>query len=263
MNILAFDIGGTKISYAVVDENGHLQTKVTTKATPKNSFDIATLVAEVRSVKEVDKLAVATAGVVKDNQVCGKPINLPTGYENIDFSAITYLPCKIENDANAAVWAEHKIGALKGCENCAMLTLGTGVGCGLILNGKIYRGANGASGEVRYPIAGGDLAAIAKKCGCYESDCFEIKALADGGDIQAQKALHKWQDEFVKALISMQEILDLEAFALSGSLAKIVDYQALEKAVLGQIWQPKVRILPAQTGADAGLIGAAMLWSKK
>lgn len=263
MKILAFDIGGTKIAYAVVDENGVLQTEIITKPTPHSSFDIACLVAEVAASYEVDKLAVATAGVVKDNRLTGKPINLPEGYENIDFNAISGLPYIMENDANAAAWAEYKVGALQGCNNCAMLTLGTGVGCGLIINGEVYRGATGASGEVRFKVAGGDLAELAQKSGCFESDCFKIKAKADEGDVSAKQSLQLWQDELAKALVSMQEILDLEAFALSGSLAKIVDYSVVENAVRQKIWQPKVRILPAQTGSDACLIGAALLWSKK
>jgi predicted NBD/HSP70 family sugar kinase len=263
MRILAFDIGGTKIAYAIIDEKGILQTEVSVKATPHNSFDIACLLAEVCSVNSVDKLAIATAGVVTDNRLAGKPINLPDGYENIDFGSITGLPYIIENDANAAIWAEYKVGALHGCKNCAMLTLGTGVGCGLMLNGQIYRGSTGASGEVRFLISGGDLASLAQKNGCPETDCFKIKTLSDKGDVAATKTLQQWQDELVNALVSMQEILDLEAFALSGSLAKIVDYPVVENAVRQRIWQPKVRILPAQTGANSGLIGAALLWSKK
>lgn len=261
MKILSFDIGGTKIAYAIIDEKGALQTEVATLPTPQNSFDIACLVADICSHNQVDGLAIATAGVVKNNKLAGKPINLPQGYENIDFSAISGLPCFMENDANAAVWAEYKIGALQGCRNCAMLTLGTGVGCGLVLNGQIYGGSTGASGEVRFPVSGADLADMAQNYGCLESDCFKIKAKADAGDTAAKQTMQQWQDELVKALVSMQEILDLDAFALSGSLAKIVDYDAVETAVRARIWQPLVRVKPAQTGTNAGLIGAALLWS--
>ena len=105
MKILSFDIGGTKIAYAIIDEKGALQTEADTLPTPHNSFDIACLVADICSHNQVDGLAIATAGVVHNNQLAGKPINLPQGYENIDFNAISGLPCFMENDANAAVWA--------------------------------------------------------------------------------------------------------------------------------------------------------------
>ena len=261
MKILSFDIGGTKIAYAIIDEKGAVQTDVAITPTPHNSFDIACLVAEVSASYEADGLAIATAGVVYNNQLVDKPINLPQGYENIDFGAISGLPCIMENDANAAAWAEYKIGALQGCKNCAMLTLGTGVGCGLVLNGQIYGGSTGASGEVRFPVSGADLADMAQNFGCSETDCFKIKAKADAGDTAAKQTMRQWQDELVKALVSMQEILDLEAIALSGSLAKIVDYDAVETAVRARIWQPLVKLTPAQTGTNAGLIGAALLWS--
>ena len=261
--ILAFDVGGSKIAYAVFDERGNLLSDVHKMPTPRISADIAALVMKIRASCAVDGIGIATAGVVCRNKLAGKPINLPEGYENIDFETLTGLPCVMENDANSAVWAEYKSGSLQGCINAAMLTLGTGVGCGLVLNEQLYGGTSGASGEVRFPIAGTDLATLAYKYGCAESDCFKIKNLAQNGVAAAQKTLQIWHNELIKALVVLQEILDLDAVALSGSVAQIVDYPKVEAAVRQQIWQPNVRILPAATGNNAGLIGAALLWGKK
>ncbi len=263
MKILAFDIGGSKIAYGLVNGRGLLASEITTLRTPQNSTAIAAVFEQAARQYKADGLAVATAGVVFNNKVLGKPNNLPTGYENLDFSATTGLPALIENDANAAAWSEYKIGALKNKQHAMILTLGTGVGCGLILNGALYYGKTGAAGEVRYPFAGCDLAKAAQQNGLNETDCFKIYELACQGQLGAMHAYESWQKSLVTAIIEINQLLDIEAVALSGSLAKIVNYTHIETAVNARTYHNPLKILPAKCGVAAGLIGAALLFKEK
>ena len=121
---------------------------------------------------EVDAVAISTAGTVDDNniKITGSVGNLPEGYEKTDFQSLSSKRVFVVNDANAAVWAEYKVGNAKGKKNTVLLTLGTGVGVGLIVNGRLVTGKSGAAGEVHFPIR------LDKKrrCGCGNYDCLEI-----------------------------------------------------------------------------------------
>ncbi len=262
MKILSFDIGGTKIAYALVDENGKLVTEVKTMPTPSSSAEISNNLAIITAGMSADGLAVATAGVVCQEKIIGKPYNLPEGYQNINFAKI-HNKVLVENDANAAAWAEHQIGALQGKKYAVMLTLGTGVGCGIIGDNRLYYGKGGASGEVLFPIAGVDLAAYARQNGLTETDCFAIYALMQAQNPAAVKAYATWQNKLIEALIAVNQILDVEAVALSGSLAKIVDYETVQKAVNQKTFGEAVQVVPAKCENNAGLIGAALLWKDK
>ena len=263
MKILAFDVGGTKTAYALVNSRGLLESDITTIGTPQNSDAIANIFRQAAKQYKADGLAVATAGVVFHNKVLGKPNNLPIGYETLDFSVLTGLPTIIENDANAAAWAEYKVGVLKNKNQAMILTLGTGVGCGIILNGALYYGKTGAAGEVRYPFAGYDLAKSAQQNGLNESDCFKIYELAHQGQTAALKAYEDWQKSIVSALTEINRLLDLEAVALSGSLSKIVNYIHIEESVNARTYRNPLKILPAKCGQSAGLVGAALLFKEK
>lgn len=263
MKILAFDIGGTKISSAVVSVCGNLLSPIECVPTPKTAEKIEKYFINRMNVEEFDGVAVATAGVVWNEKLLAKPHNLPAGYENINFHKFTDKPVLVENDANAALWAEYKIGVLKGTEHSIMLTLGTGVGCGIICGGKILRGKTGAAGELSFLIAGGDLANIASQNGLNEKDCFALCKLKDEHNPAAVKTFAEWQERLIDCLALLNNILDIEAVALSGSLAEIVDYPVVEKAVNAKGYHNPLCLKKAQTGANAGLIGAALLLKDK
>lgn len=263
MKILAFDVGGSKTAYALVNGRGQVASEVIVQPTPQNCKAIENIFTKAAKDFKADGLAVATAGVVHQNHLLGKPINLPSGYEKIDFAALTGLPYIIENDANAALWAEYKIGALKKMQHAVMLTLGTGVGCGIILNGQLLHGKTGASGEVRYPLAGGDLAKSAQQGGLNEVDCFKIYELVKQGNIKARKAYEDWQKNLIAAITEINQLLDVEAVALAGSLAQIVNYAHVEAAVNSKTYRNPLKVVPAKCANNAGLIGAALLFKEQ
>ena len=263
MQILSFDIGGTKIAYATVDENGKFLSDVHTVPTPHKAENIEQLFSDIAKKTTYDRLAVATAGVVFNNRLQGKPNNLPAGYEKTDFKKIFDVPYIVENDANAALYAEYKIGCMCGVQNGIMLTLGTDTGCGIISDGRILRGKCGATGEVSFPFSGRDLKKLGAKYNVTEMDCFKIYELAQHGDENARKAYYEWEENLIAGLKLLNGLFDTEIFVLSGSLAKIADYAKLSATLrLLQPHNPAV-VKPALYGTDAGLIGAALLCAQK
>ena len=210
-----------------------------------------------------DGFALATAGVVFENKLTGKPNNLPQGYECIDFANIFKVPYVVENDANSALWAEYKIGNLRGVKHGIMLTLGTDVGCGIICDGAVLHGKCGAAGEVNFDCSGRSLRRIAAELGVKETDCFKIHDLAIGKNDIERKAYKIWQENLLQAICMLNSLLDTEIIVLSGSLAKIVDYAEVNTSV--KLLQPHncPSIKPACCSTDAGLVGAALLLAHK
>ena len=138
---LAFDIGGTKIYSTIIDETGKIIGEIDKFSTPKTLDEIKTLLKTqiAKFENEVDIIAIATAGAVnnENTRVLGSTGNLVEGYYTIDFQSLSNKKVFVENDANSAAWAEYKIGASKGSTVSVMLTLGTGVGGGIIINNKL------------------------------------------------------------------------------------------------------------------------------
>lgn len=259
MRILSFDVGGSKIFSAVVDENGNLLTELKSFATPKGVQEIVKIFAQCCSENMYDAVAIATAGIIKDNHLSGKPNNLPQGYENIKFADIFQKPYTLENDANAAVWAEFKLGNLRGVQHGVMLTLGTDVGCGIICNGVLLHGKNGAAGEVQMNFSGTGLQKIADRRGLKERDCFKIYEQVKEGKTLAHQVYAEWEEELIDGLQQINRILDTECFVLSGSLAEIVDYAKVNTMLKLLDKDNAPLIKRAFFGAGAGLFGAARL----
>jgi glucokinase len=152
--VIAVDVGGTKLLTGLVDEEGVI-VKRTVRPTPLGSQE--ELVAGLEAgIGELLEDGVAALGVGLPSQIDQErgravtSVNIPLA--GIDFRDLLKerfgLPVGIENDANAAALAEHRFGAGKGTRHMVMLTLGTGIGGGLILDGRLYRGAVGAAGEL-------------------------------------------------------------------------------------------------------------------
>ncbi|MBR2921930.1 MAG: ROK family protein [Alphaproteobacteria bacterium] len=284
--LLAFDIGGTKIAYALIDKNGNFVTEVTKQATPDSSEKIYDLLKKTISEYEKDIIgtAIATAGAINKE---GKKItshvgNLPEGYNKLDFMSLSNKPVLLENDANSAGWAEFAIGSAKGCQNVITLTIGTGVGSGIIVEGKLLKGKSGAAGEMHFPID----SCKKRKCTCGIDDCFEIYASgtalnlyakeymsenATGYDIieqkstnpKARKAFDEWQGKLLQGLIMLGNIFDPEMIVLSGSLSKFIEYERLNKQANEQILTQPFVLKEAKFENNAGMIGVAMLYFDK
>jgi glucokinase len=152
--VIAVDLGGTKLLAGVLNEDGVI-VKRTVRPTAVQSQDalLQELDGAIEELLEDDVSAIGVGLPSTIDQRVGRAVssvNIPLA--GIDFrehlTTRFGLPAAIENDANAAALAEHRFGAGRGSRHMVMLTLGTGVGGGLILNGELYRGAVGAAGEL-------------------------------------------------------------------------------------------------------------------
>jgi glucokinase len=153
-HVIAIDLGGTKLAAALVGEDGTIGSRLE-KATEQSDQDV--LVGQLEdALSELNGPSVVALGIgipslIDQKEGCvGASVNVPlAGIHLRDMLEERFgVPVALENDANSAAVAEHRLGAGKGCDHMIMLTLGTGVGGGLILNGSLYRGAIGAAGEL-------------------------------------------------------------------------------------------------------------------
>jgi glucokinase len=152
--VIAVDLGGTKLLAGVVDEEGVVVER-TVRPTRTGSQEelLAELEAAIRDLIDEGCGAIGVGLPSTIDQREGRAVNsVNIPLAGIDFrdhlTSVFGVPAGIENDANAAALAEHRFGAGRGARHMVMLTLGTGIGGGLILDGKLYRGAVGAAGEL-------------------------------------------------------------------------------------------------------------------
>ena len=200
------------------------------------------------------------------------------------FLELSTKPVFVENDANCAAWAEHEIGASVNCPTSVMITLGTGVGGGIIIDNKLLKGQNGAAGEMHFKMYSDKR----RKCTCGSWDCFEIYASGTGLKITAQEMLkdqnvttydvmdgvknknqkmldvyHRWEEDITNGIIGLANIFDPDCVVLSGSLAQFVETDKVEKIVNKEICTTPTRVVKATAGNYSGMIGAALLAFQK
>jgi glucokinase len=173
---IGVDVGGTKVLAGVVDEKGAILAK-SRRPTPSNSPTetadaIAAAVAEFRLQYEVEAVGIGAAGWIDEDRsrVRFAP-NLAWRDEPLRdiVEARIGLPVVVENDANAAAWGEHRFGAGRGHSHLILITVGTGIGCGIILDGRLYRGRFGVGGEPGHVRVVPD----GRRCGCGNRGCWE------------------------------------------------------------------------------------------
>lgn len=281
---LAFDIGGTKIYSTIVDETGKIVSGIDKFSTPKSLDEIKSLLKTqiTKFENEVDVIAIATAGAVnnENTKVLGSTGNLVEGYYTIDFQSLSNKKVFVENDANSAAWAEYKIGASKGSSISVMLTLGTGVGGGIIINDRLLKGKSGAAGEMHFKMYSDKR----RKCTCGSWDCFEAYASGTALKWDAEEMLNnpdvttydviqgvknndrkmitvfeKWQNDLTNGIIGLANIFDPDCFVLSGSMAQFVDSKRIEAEVNKEIVTTPTSIRIGTAGNYSGMIGVALL----
>ena len=188
MNLIGIDLGGTNIAVGLVNERGEILSKTSTPTLAKRDTseimdDMASCVFEVCKkagikVSDVDFCGIAAPGLCNtDTGVVERSENLPMkAYPIVDElkKRIGVENIKIENDANAAAKGEAEVGAAKGYRSSVMITLGTGVGGGVILDGKVYSGFNFAGAELGHMVIVKD----GVQCNCGRRGCFEKYASA-------------------------------------------------------------------------------------
>ncbi len=251
---------------------------------------LARLVAVVESLLDDRRVAGIGLGVPsRVDQIARRVVaSVHVPLEGIDLAGLMSerfgVPVVVDNDANAAAYAEWKLGAGRGTSDMVMLTLGTGVGGGLVLGGALYRGARGVGAELGHMVVDVDGPPCGGSCpgrGHFESmvsgraadararalgleDGRALVAAAQSGDEAAVRELAELGRLLGAGIASLVNIFDPELVAIGGGFSAAgelllaparewVAEQALEPAASA------VRIEPAQLGAEAGVVGAGLL----
>lgn len=210
MNAIGVDVGGTKIAAGVVTPEGKLLNEVRypSDGSTKVLLDsIARAVREVRDGYEVGAVCLAVPGLILAQE--GKVVFSP------NLSAIQGVPLKnelegrfdlpvtVENDANAAAWGEFRFGAGSEVDHLVFVTLGTGVGGGVITYGVLMRGAQGAGGELGHVT----IQATGPRCGCGNHGCLESLASGTAITRRAREVAAKKPDSALGKLASERKLI--------------------------------------------------------
>ncbi|MCG8557460.1 MAG: ROK family protein [Proteobacteria bacterium] len=294
---IGIDLGGTKTEIAAFDPKGgeRLRRRAPTPASDYSAIVdlVARLVDEAeRELGEVASVGVATPGTVSPatgvmknaNTQClnGKPLKQ-------DLERVLSRPIRLANDANCFALSEAVDGAGAGARVVFGVILGTGVGGGIVVNGKLVVGINAICGEwghnaLPWPRAG-ESAGEACYCGlsgCIETflsgpgmsrdhysktqqqrSAAEIAELARRGDAHAKATLGRYEDRLARALALVVNILDPDAIVLGGGLSNIQRlYREVPLLLPRHVFSDRVHtpLLPAVHGDSGGVRGAAWLW---
>lgn len=287
---VGIDVGGTNTRVALINEQYEIKERVQFGSDPKDPMKTLNQINDVIKEfgQEIEGIGISCPGPLDlINGVILTPPNLP-GWHNFELTKelekITGVSVQLENDANLAGLAEAVIGAGKGKKIIEFLTISTGVGAGLCIDGKIYRGAKGFAQEVANCIlwkngpSQGDLkkgsiesiasgTAITKRAndaGLNAAHAGEVYQLAQEGNETAAAIMEDAYEYLSSFIATLYGILDPELFVLSGSVAlKIPGFiEEIEKRAKGKVYDAlkgNVKIVPAALGEDCGLIGAACL----
>ena len=306
-HVLAADLGGTHLRVAIVSSCGQVVTQVK-QPTPKESSDPETIVEAIVDAAErclsdgefarPTAASIVVPGAVDiDNAVVVQAPNLPS-LTNFGLKAALErrlgFHVVLENDANAAAVGEMWLGAAKGCRDIISVTLGTGVGGGIILDGTLWRGAHGSAGEIGHttvdPLGG-------LKCKCGNTGCLELFASATAiirmtksqrpefpntrlksddltadmvyeagraGDELALSVFREFGMYLGIGLANLINLLDPQIIVIAGGAVngwtlfeKVMREQVNERAF--RLAAATVKIAPAECGDNAGLLGAARL----
>ena len=295
---LGLDVGGTNLAAAVIDSRFNILSRASIPAGAGRSIEAIT-----EDMAKVSVLAVERAGISMED-VAGWGIGMPScvnartnllvhancfGWHNVPIYDYLRgklpLEVKIDNDANCAALGEALAGAAQGCANALMLTLGTGVGGGIILDGKIYAGADGMGAELGHSklVFEGERCTCGQK-GCLEAYCSATALVRDAaqaglegdaravfdaakaGNPVAEGLVDRYIAYLAAGLSTFITIFRPEIIILGGGVAAAGDRlfvplrEKLQTCTFGaeEIGLPPV--VPARLGNDAGLVGAAFLF---
>jgi glucokinase len=287
--VIGLDVGGTKILAGTMDREGTVYARHELE-TPKRTEEevVAALDSAVEELLDDDIAAIGygiPSNLDRHSKIALQSTNLPLD----DFDVAGHarerfgLPVGVENDGNAAALAEWRFGAGRGVDNLIMLTLGTGVGGGLVLEGELYRGwaelghvvvlANGppcqgnchGHGHLEALASGSAADRIARELYGPEAEGHELVERARTGDPTASTRLTEMAEYLGAAIGSFANIFDPEIVAIGGGFGRAAGELLLEPAQAAarrEVLIPAdetLRVVPAELGADAGLVGAGLV----
>ncbi len=305
--VFGVDLGGTTVKIGLLDNYGNKQEvwEIPTRKGDGGSHilpDIADAIRDKMKEKNIDDADVAGVGIGVPGAVDGngnvmQAVNLGWGKFNIrdELHSLVKLPVKAGNDANVAALGECWKGGGKGYKDMLMVTLGTGVGGGIIVDGKILNGATGSGGEIGHIHLQDDEV---EACGCGNHGCFEQYASATGavrvarrvleatdadsklrhmdfeckdifdlakeGDEVAVEATKKYGDYLGRGLAAVASTINPEIIVLGGGVSKCGEmlFDLLKPSYEKYVFPgcKDVKFALAELGNDAGIFGAAKMF---
>ncbi len=307
---IGVDVGGTKVLGGVVNEHGtvlaHARRDTPRQGGAALTQAIADVALELMKDFEVESVGISAAGFVSSDRKTMLATPNIAGWNGVnldkELGSLIGLPLVIENDANAAAWGEARFGAGVNEDHLMMLTIGTGIGGGIVVNGQLYRGAFGIAAEFGHMrvVPDGHL------CGCGARGCFEqyasgnallrhareaisaspevarnLLALGDGtvagltgkhitdaarqGDAVALAAFNTTAQWLGAGIASLSVVLDPACVVIGGGVIDAGEIllaptrAAVERNMPFAGKHPSPRIIAAELGNEAGLVGAADL----
>jgi N-acylmannosamine kinase len=283
-SVFAIDIGGTKIAAAEVGGRQLRDRRQTATPRTGRGDDLVAAIVGLAPKHAVGAVAVATTGIVRDGALTAlNPQTLPieNGYPlALALEKAFGVPPLVVNDAQAAAWAEFSVGAGRDFSNFAFVTVSTGIGSGLVINGCLLTGATGLAGHAGHTMS--DPNGVV--CGCGRRGCLETIAsgtalarrgterlgrpvgapdlfrAAAAGDRIAAEVIDTAVDVLVNAFADLTAAADIDCFAVGGGVglaAGFIEALQARSLLLPAIFQRP--IVAAQAGADAGLLGVGLL----
>lgn len=307
MSVVGVDVGGTKIAAALVADDGAI---LAARRTPTPRDGDALLDAAARLVREVVSgastplravgLGIASLLTHDGRALWSTHLDIADRRPGDELSALVGLPVVVDNDANVAALAEARFGAAREHRSSVMMTLGTGIGGGMIVDGKIFRGGRGFGGELGHVVVQADGPLCQGGCpnrGCVEAmasgtavarearessaahpgsplaraeaddgvlTAEHVTALALAGDPAAAAILDRAGRYLGVALSSLSNVLCPDIFVIGGGMGSAVGELVMGPAreeYRRRVLPPgaSVPIVGAQLGAQAGVLGAALL----
>lgn len=239
---IGVDVGGTKVAAGVVDEQGVVIAKSrrpTPSASPSDvEQTIADLVADLRAGHDVTAVGIGAAGFIdaERSTVLFAP-NLAWRDEPLrdEVAKLIGLPVFVENDANAAAWGEYRFGAGRGFDHLVCVTVGTGIGGGIVLDGRLYRGRYGIGAEFGHM----QVVPNGRRCGCGQRGCWE-QYCSGRALLHEAREIADVQKEWGKRLLELGdgrpegiEALEVTTAAQEGDPAALACFEAVGSS-LGQ-----------------------------
>ena len=303
---IGVDVGGTSVKIGLFREAGELLDKWEIRTRTENGGeailpDIAASIKERLEEKKIGRemvigIGIGVPGPINKEGVVPHTANLGWGYKEVtrELTELTGIPARGGNDANVAALGEMWKGGAEGCKNVILLTLGTGVGGGIIVDGKIVVGAHGAAGEVGHAHVDEN---ISGHCGCGNKGCLEqvasatgivklakeelaasdkpsllregevsAKAVFDalkGGDALAERIVERFGKYLGKTVAVFTVVVDPEVVVIGGGVSKAgpVLLEYIQKYYVNCCYKAtrNVRFALATLGNDAGIYGCAKL----
>lgn len=229
--VIGLDLGGTNSVFGIVDRHGSIIATTSVKTQEQNDVEVyvdkccVALNKIIEEVGGIDKIQAMGIGAPDANFYTGiidNPANLPWKGEiplAKMFSERLGIPVAVTNDANAAAVGEMMYGAAKGMKNFIMITLGTGVGSGIVVNGQVIYGSDGFAGELGHVIV--DKSSEARSCGCGRKGCLETYCSATGVARTAKKMLRESDRPTVLRELPIEEITSKDVAIAAGKGDKL------------------------------------------